>query len=145
MRMKYWTEDGYGMHLFTAGNAEKIYRFIAEESPELLPSEEEYCDAINSGFEDCCDILWDCLGEPASWHIANRINKLEGTTVFKGYASCGDTDQEEMIGVEPCYPWTANKVDRSLTKEKANAILMKYAEILGIDDVPEYFEAEYVG
>lgn len=144
MSMKTWTEEGFGMLLFTEHNEDKVCEFIKKYNPELLPTEDELKSALESG-EEIGDILQDSLGEPVSWHVANIINDLEGTTVFKGYASCGDTNQEEMIGIEPFYPWTGNEVDRALTKDTATAILNKYARILGIKEEPEYFVAEYFG
>ena len=144
MSMRSWTEDGFGMLLFTNHNEKHVYQFIAQHNAELLPTENELQEALDAG-EEFGDILWEYLGEPASWYVANAINKTEGTTIFKGYASCGDTGQEEMIGAEPCYPWTMNEVDWSMTKEKVCDLLQKYADILGIDEVPEYFEAEYFG
>lgn len=144
MSMRSWTEDGFGMRLFDGDNGKEVYGFVKEYSPELLPTEEELQAALDSG-DDICYILWDYIGEPVSWHIANIINKLEGTTVFKGYAPCGDTDQEEMIGIEPLYPWQINEVDRALTKDKAMELLNKYGRLLGIQEIPEYFNAEYCG
>lgn len=144
MSMKSWTEEGFGMLLFTEHNEDKVYEFLKKYNPELLPTEDELHEALDDG-EEIGDILWEFIGEPASWHVANIINELEGTTIFNGYNSCGDTDQEEMIGVEPGYPWTMNDVDRSLTKAKAMEILNKYARILGIQEMPEYFTAEYFG
>jgi hypothetical protein len=90
-------------------------------------------------------ILWEYIGGPAAWSVGSIINQLEGTTVFRGYASCGDTDQEEMIGIEPTYPWLMNEKDRMLTKEKVTAILEKYAAILGVTQNPDDFEASYCG
>lgn len=144
MSMRSWTEEGFGMLLFTEHNEDKVYEFLKKYNPELLPTEDELQEALDDGGE-ICYILWEFIGEPASWHVANIINELEGTTIFKGYAPCSDTDQEEMIGVEPGYPWTMNDVDRSLTKVKIMEILNKYARILGIKEVPEYFTAEYCG
>ena len=144
MSMRSWTENGFGMPLFSGYNDGMVYGFLKEHSPELVPTEEELQEALDSG-DDICYILWDYIGEPVSWHIANIINKLEGTTVFKGYAPCGDTNQEEMIGIEPAYSWTMNDVDRSLTKGRAMELLNKYGRLLGIQEIPEYFRAEYCG
>ena len=144
MSMKSWTEEGFGVSLFTGHNEDKVYGFLKQYNPELLPTADELKSALESG-EEIGDILQESFGEPASWHIANIINDLEGTSVFKGYDSCGDTDQEEMLGIEPCFPWTMNRVDLSLTKFKAAEMLRKYTEILGIEEEPEYFTAEYFG
>lgn len=63
---------------------------------------------------------------------------------MKGYQSDGDTGQEAMLGIEPCYPWSVTEKDM-ITKEDADKILTKYADILGVTDAPNYFEAEYFG
>ena len=140
MSMTSWSEYGLGFQLFTGDNTEKVMRFLKNHG-EIISDWDSVLEEMRDDYFDPMDVV----GEPASWAIARIINKQEGTTVFKGYNSCGDTDQEEMIGVEPCYPWGMNKMDRSLTKEKAIDILNKYAFELGSTSQPDYFEAKYFG
>lgn len=142
MSMQSWTEEGFGVPLFTEHNEEKVFRFIAEHSPEY-GTVDDFRKAMEEGWY--AFDFWDNLGDPASWIVADIINRLEGTTIFKGYVSCGDTDQEEMIGIEPCFPWTMNEKDRSLTSLQAHELMEKYAAILGIKEPPDYFEAYYFG
>lgn len=129
-----WTENGYGYPLFNENNLKKVLKFIADntEYKELTDCENEY---------EACDIMGQCCADT----IAEIINEQEQLSVFRGYTACGDTDQEEHIGLEPLYPWSLSENDRLLTKEKANQILVKYAEMLGIEETPEYFEACYCG
>lgn len=143
MSMRHYTEDGYGIPFNSHHNKEKIIRFLYDHGQ--LPPGETPDSLLEAMSEDPYLSMWEFFSECPSDMVARVINKIEGTTIFRGYWECGDTDQEEMIGVEPCYPWTMNEKDRSLTKEDATAILIKYAEILGIEDAPEYFEAYYVG
>ena len=144
MSMQNWTEYGFGVHLFTGNNDEKVYRFIEKYRPDsVMP----YCEFVEYLKEDdASTIFYDCNGEPASQIISYIINDLEGITVFSGYWPCGDTDQEEMIGICPTYTWKMNEKDKNLTQQDAFNLLNKYARILGIDDVyPDYFAAEYCG
>jgi len=129
-----WTEDGYGYPLFNENNLRKILQFIAENSDyqELLDCETDY---------DAYDIMGQCCADT----IAEIINEREQLSVVRGYTTCGDTNQDECLGIEPVYPWSMNENDKKLTKEKANQILVKYANILGITEPPEYFEANYCG
>ena len=148
MSMRSWTDEGFGMLLFTGHNEDKVLGFLKQHNPELFHNEEELKMLLEDGKTSSYTsyTMWDFFGEPASWLVANTINKLEGTTIFRGYAPCSDTDQEEMIGIEPGFPWTMNRVDLSLsTRLKATEMLRKYAEILGIDEEPEYFIADYFG
>lgn len=142
MSMHNWSEDGFGVPLFTGHNDMLIYKFIADND-ENCPSLNEYYDAVEQDGDqfDLCDFM----DEPPSWIVAGIINKLENVTVFKGYCSCVDTDQEEMIGIEPTYPWVMSAKEKTLTYEKAVEVLKKYSKILGIKDEPEYFEAYYCG
>ena len=129
-----WTEDGYGYPLFNDNNLRKVLKFIAEntEYKEIEDCETDY---------DASDIMGQCCADT----VADIINGREQLTIFRGYPSCGDTNQEEYIGVEPLYPWTMSENDKDLTKEEANKILCKYAALLGIEEVPDYFEANYCG
>lgn len=134
MSWRAWTEDGYGYPLFNETNFKTVMKFIADEKndPEVLKCEDEF------DFKD----LWSAC--PAEI-VAEIINEKEGYNVFYGYDSCGDTNQEEYIGVNTSYPWVFMRDNALLTKEKANEILEKYAEVLGINESPEYFEAYYCG
>lgn len=142
MSMQHWTEEGFGFPLNTVDNDEAIFTFINAYGKEHY-SWEEFREVKEDA--EYGDALWEFFGEPVSYIVADIINDLEGLTVVKGYAPCGDTDQEEMIGIEPCFPWTINEKDRQLTREKAEAILEKYAGMLLIDEHPDYFEAQYFG
>lgn len=139
MSMRSWTEDGYGYQLINANNFDKIKQFIIDNDTKEYTEEE--LEAIRESEDE-----WDMegwIGDPVPWRIADIINKLEGYKfLIKGYQSCGDTDQDCMIGIEPLYPWN---MEEPITKEKADKILNKYAKILGIEMTPTYFEAEYFG
>lgn len=139
MSMRSWTEDGYGYQLINANNIDKIKQFIIDNDTKEYTEEE--LEAIRES-EDEWD-MEDWIGDPVPWRVADIINKLEGYKfLIKGYQSCGDTDQDCMIGIEPLYPWN---MEEPITKEKADEILNKYAKILGIEMTPTYFEAEYFG
>lgn len=145
MSMKSWSEYGYGFPLFNGKNIEHVVQFIIsngeyqyseDELKELL----EICEAHDEGS------LWDFFDEPVSWLVAKIINEKEGMAIVRGYGSCGDTDQEEYLGVEPCYPWQMGKGYRKLKSENdAAALLTEYMEKLGVDGEPDYFEARYLG
>lgn len=134
MSWKQWSEDGYGYPLYNKTNLRKILKFIAEntEYKEIEDCESRY---------DAYDIMDQCCADT----IAEIINRNEECTVFRGYRSDCDTNQEECIGAEPMYPWTLSEKDKTLTKEDVRKILIKYAEILGIEEEPTYFEAYYCG
>ena len=143
MSMRHWSEDGFGFPLFNGKNTEAVYQFISDHDAKVPPMG-EFREMIRE--EKWPDGLFeDILGESASWRLAEIINKLEGTTIFKGYSPCGDTDQEEMLGIEPCFPWTMNSEDLRMTEKRATGYLKKYAGILGVDSEPDYFEAHYFG
>ena len=138
MSMKSWTEEGYGYKLFNNYNMDNIKKFLIDNDcyeddliEQILEAEDEY-------------ELSDVLGEPVAWVIAGIINEEEGFdfNIFKGYYSCADTDQEAMLGIQPIYPWETGKL---ITVNERNRLLEKYAQILGIRDLPDYFIAEYYG
>jgi hypothetical protein len=138
--MQSWTEEGYGYQLFVAGNFDKVKQFIIDNDTKKYTTEElEYINECDEEWE-----LEELIDDPVPWRVADIINGLEeyDYALFKGYQSCGDTDQECMLGIAPRYPWNA---DETITKEKADELLNKYAEILGINMEPEYFEARYFG
>ena len=140
MSMKNWSESGYGYELLNDDNWKNIVDFILQNTTQ------DFTDEQKQEMYECEDefYLEDIIDNPVAWSIADYINKAEGMTIFRGYQSCADTDQETMIGIEPCYPWglTANDM---ITQNEADGLLAKYAEILGITDAPNYFEAEYFG
>lgn len=140
MSMRTWTEDGYGYPLFNVYNLDQIKKFIIDNDLRKYTVEELL--AIKSADDEF--ELGYCIDDPVPWKVADIINRLEGITVIKGYQDDGDTDQEAMIGIEPCYSWTMNENDPK-TKEEADVLLNKYAEILGITVKPDYFIAEYFG
>ena len=145
MSMKSWTECGFGYPLYNGKNYADIGNFLAANLKDEV-SEDDLkflADIANSG-----DPEWDLEDVtecPVSWKLAEIINEKEGLTVFKGYQHDGDTDQEEYIGIEPCYPWQMNEKDKSLSEKEFLDILSRYATLLGITEKPDYFEAEYFG
>ena len=148
MSMQSWTEYGYGFPLNSGDNIEAIKKFICENSSiEGLPPEYQIPEDMKAGIMECDETYWIyvLLKVYTSSIVAAIINDKEGTTLFRGYGSCGDTDQEEMIGAEPLYPWMMNEKDMTLTEERVDEILVKYAGILGIDEEPYSFNAAYYG
>ena len=147
MSWKAWSEVGYGYPLWNDHNTKTICRYIADYAADRLLAEDavtlkRFADGEIElemyEIEEICD-------ESVSWLIAGLMNEDAGTTIFRGYCACGDTDQEEYIGAEPCYPWTMNEVDKSLTSGDIIEILSEWSEKLGIDEAPDYFEAFYCG
>ncbi len=140
MSWQTWSETGYGYQLFNGKNDKQILQFIRKNSDREI-SEQEAEDLINDNASYLA-----IYGEDACAMIARIIDSVEGYTVFKGYIECGNTDQEEMIGIEPVYPWHLfTEKDMALTEQKAYSILKKYANILGITEQPDYFDAYYAG
>ncbi|MBR3517889.1 MAG: hypothetical protein IKM88_16020 [Lachnospiraceae bacterium] len=140
MSMKSWTEEGYGAPLLNGDNLEDVLRFVIDHSD--LRYDTEKAEKLLA-----CENEWDAndvLDKPLPWVVAEIINRLEGTTVFKGYQDDGDTNQEMMIGIAPAYPWQMTEKDR-MTEEEATEILNKYLEEMGLDEIADYFDAEYCG
>ena len=149
MSSKTWTEHGFGVKLFTDNNEKQVFAFIANNL-DLL----EYINEvpkIRTALENCADydeysnIMINTLYEYPCDAVAGIINRKEGTTIFRGYRPDGDTDQEEMIGAEPMYPWDMNDRDRSISYEETKSILKKYAAEIGQNEDPYDFDAEYYG
>ena len=141
-----WTEQGFGYPLFDKkDNTESIISFILEHDKTGIYGTPEEIHAFME--EDECVWWEEYFGCPISAVVASIINSLEGLSIIKGYAPCGNTDQEEMLGIEPVFPWSGGltRKDRMLTEEKATGILKKYAKLLGITSSPGYFYAEYAG
>lgn len=140
MSWQTWSEPGYGYQLFNGKNDRQILQFIRQHADRKI-SDQDAGDLISNNAS-----YLDIYGEDACVMIAGIIDSIEGYTVFRGYIECGNTDQEEMIGVEPVYPWHFFKEkDIVLTEQKAHSILKKYANILGITEEPHYFDAHYAG
>ena len=140
MSMKSWTEEGYGAPLLNGNNLEDVFRFVIDHSD--LRYDTEKAEKLLA-----CENEWeanDVLDEPLPWVVAGIINRLEGTTIFKGYQDDGDTNQEMMIGIAPAYPWQLTDKDM-MTVEGATEILNKYLGELGLDEMVDYFDAEYYG
>ena len=146
MSMKSWTEPGFGFCLFNSkeDNSNSIMRFIADNSPEGT-----FTDEQRQALRDSNDMetFYEIADDPQACRvIAEIINAREGTTIVKGYASDGDTDQEEMLGIEPCYPWSMNDKDKAMTEDGAVKLLQKYGKQFNGDwENIDYFDAEYCG
>lgn len=139
MSMKSWTEPGYGFKLYNGRNLGRIKDFLVENQDvyKKKPFTEGELEAIRDA-EDEYDLA-DYFDDPIPWVVAEIIRYKEGVTDIKGYQDDGDTDQEAMLGIEPSYPWHT----KYRTKEECNAVLKKYADILGITEEPDFFRAEY--
>jgi len=135
MSMSEWTEEGYGTELFNGENLNKICDFIIKYDPEI--NSEPLKNA-----EDIDEIEY-IIDMPVSWEIAKIINKLENTIIFKGYKACDDTEQKEMIGIQPVWPWESREED--ISQYGCEMLFEKYAQMLGIDKIPEFFTAHYYG
>ena len=148
MSMKSWTEYGYGIPLNCGENIEAIKKFICDNAQadsvhhELRINDEEKAKIMKC--EDTGEI-YEILDLYPSCVIAEMINVKEGTTLFRGYPPDCDTDQEEMIGAEPMYPWQMNEKDKSLTQDQIKEILVKYAGEIGVTEEPDFFDADYYG
>lgn len=134
-----WSEQGYGFKLFNGKNDRQVLQFIRRNVRREI-SDQEAEDLIHVEVPYA-----DIYGDDACVMVAGIINDLEGYRIFSGYIECGNTDQEEMIGVYPSYPWNMTEKDKTLTEQKARDILKKYANILGITERPDYFDAYYAG
>lgn len=139
MSMKHWTESGYGVPL--GNNINKILDFVLSNTNRSFSKEdlEEMKKAkdINE--------IGDFFDNHPAEEVASIISKLENVEFFRGYESCGDTDQECMIGFEPVYPWSYLESDNVPSRAECDRIISKYSEILGITVNPDYFEAYYYG
>lgn len=142
MSWRAWTEPGYGYKLYQNNNLEKIKQFIVDNWDILEESR-----PIKEIVMECNDEteIEQLLDSPTSYTIAEIINELENTTIFSGYQSCGDTNQDEMLGIRPTYPWFMNGMDKLRTRTDYMKLLKKYGDILGVTEEADYFEAEYCG
>lgn len=139
-----WTEPGYGFSLYNGSNMDEVKEFLINNKE----FSGDYADAfLNVSDDDIRDAseeyeLQELLGNPVSYIIVEIMNKKENCIMFKGYKSCADTDQPEMLGIEPLYPWQQGQ---PRSREECDALLNKYAVQLGITEKPTYFSAEYWG
>ena len=141
MSYQQWTENGFGFELWTGHNSKDIVEFICAHESSLTDSVKEKLRSCDDEYDVCEE-----LGQFASGEIACIINEAEGTTVFRGFDPCGDTDQYEMIGVGEFHPWDLiTEKDREMSRDDAEEILLKYMKILKVDGKPDYFEAHYGG
>ena len=129
-----WTENGFGFPLLNDHNEKKIKEFLIKR---LDPKDDRIQEIIEA--EDPWE-YHEMFDQPLSWTIASMIREETGCKFVTGYDSCGDTDQEEYIGICQVYPWD---IETKMTEKEAVSMLSKYAEELGIDTCPEYFVAEY--
>ena len=131
-----WTENGFGFPLLNDHNEKKIKEFLIKR----LDLEDDRVQKVIEA-EDPWE-YHELFDQPLSWTIAKMIQEETGCKLITGYDSCGDTDQEEYIGICQEYPWN---IETKMTKEEAISMLSKYAKELGVDARPEYFTAEYCG
>lgn len=139
MSMMSWTEIGYGYPLFI-DNFDNIKEFLANHT-DILGLENDVKEKIMQ-CDDDEGSLENAVQEPVPWAVARVMNALENTDIFKGYQSCGNTDQDAMIGVEPLFPWDVKHI---MTQDEVNEIMEKYSELLGIYTDPDFFQAHYYG
>ncbi|MBQ7673230.1 MAG: hypothetical protein IJT36_01700 [Alphaproteobacteria bacterium] len=138
MSMEYWSEEGYGFPLFNEDNFDKVVDFIVKY--------ENYNETKTTDIKECKKDweLNEVIGEPVSCVVANIINRIEEVSLLAGYDCCGETKQEQMIGVVKFFPWQINK-NQLINLQETNEILNKYAKVLGIKKEPDYFTAKYFG
>ena len=136
MSMRAWTEQGYGFALFNGNNLKNIIDFIIDNSNLSFDERNELLDSHDE-WE-----MYEVMGDTACSVVAAIINRKEGSLIISGYDSCGDTNQDSMIGIAPSYPWDGAK---RMSQEEACKLLFKYAIPLGITEAPHYFEASYFG
>ncbi len=135
-----WTENGYGFELWNGKNLQDVKNFILKYDDTM--DEETRTEFM--GLPEEYDVE-EFIGEPVSYLIARIINKLEHVSFFVGYDACGDTDQDEMIGIAPAYPWEFSHAECAITCSMAHSMLKKYGKELGVTEGPDFFEAEYCG
>lgn len=134
-----WTEYGYGFELWNGKNLQDVKNFILKHDDVM--DEETRTEFM--GLPEEYDVE-EFIGNPVSYTIASIINKLERVSFFSGYCACGDTDQNEMLGICPAYPCDLSPAEL-ITWSDAHKLLKKYGKELGITEAPDFFEAEYGG
>lgn len=142
MSMQGWSESGYGYALFNGKNDKKVVDFIAKSQGY---DDEERDRLSNMDDREAVEEIEEMTGDFCEESVAKFINEQEGISCMCWYMSCAETETEPHIGICTSYPWKFNEKDRELTAEKADEILKKYGEMLGIDEDPEYFDLEYFG
>ncbi len=135
MSFSTWSEDGYGFPLFNDKNFKNIKQFIIDNNDGFYDIEE-----LNKAKDQ--DDLETVINDNISIVIADMINEIEDMGIFCGY-SAGE-ESEEMIGITPIYSWSAKPND-IITRDKADELLSKYAQKLGITEKADFFEVKYCG
>ena len=79
-------------------------------------------------------------------HLAAILRMVIMETEGVEFTACNDFEDRDYLIYEPIYPWGLTDVDRTMTKEKLEAILQKHLSII-TDNVPmcDYQEAENGG
>lgn len=79
-------------------------------------------------------------------HLAAILRMVIMETEGVELTACNDFEDRDYLIYEPIYPWGLTDVDRTMTKEKIEAILQKHLSII-TDNVPmcDYQEAENGG
>lgn len=135
-----WTDQGYGFPLWNTDNTQNIKDFIIKHDDAMDDETKAEFKCLTDPYD-----IEEFIGEPVSYLIARIINKLEHVSFFVGYDACGDTDQDEMIGIAPAYPWEFSHAECAITCSMAHSMLKKYGKELGVTEGPDFFEAEYCG
>lgn len=138
-----WTEAGYGYPLFNSTNEETVKNYCIAHSSEIAEQYKELVEENDADTKIELEDLAECLGHPnVAEMVASVIRKVHNLQTFVGFDSCGDTDQEAMIGFEPCYSWSPHD---NLNREQTDEFLTNLAKELGITETQDYFLAEYAG
>ena len=79
-------------------------------------------------------------------HLAAILRMVIMETEGVELTACNDFEDRDYLIYEPIYPWGLTAVDRTMTKEKIEAILQKHLSII-TDNIPmcDYQEAENGG
>lgn len=133
--------NGYGFKLLNERNIKKVVEFVIERNDFLMLSDEEVAEVREFAAKGDKVGVNETIGMPISWAVAEIINRTEGITLFCGVRP-GEIGTTEYIGIDQRFPWFLNENDRKYHLEDCNALFAKYAELLGIDDMPEYFPCE---
>ena len=68
-------------------------------------------------------------------HLAAILRMVIMETEGVEFTACNDLEDRDYLIYEPIYPWGLTDVDRTMTKEKLEAILQKHLSII-TDNVP---------
>ena len=79
-------------------------------------------------------------------HLAAILRMVILETEGVELTACNDFEDKDYLIYEPIYPWGLTEIDKTMTKEKIEAILHKHLSII-TDNVPicDYQEAENGG